>query len=698
MPNIEAYLEAFHEITILYPDEEKYRHLETFHVKSADETIPLDLASTKTWGDMIKYTLDFKGYIYLNRIYHVHDALGNKIELYSGEVVRSELFDELFHYDGEDLGVTYAKDETTFKLWTPVAKAVNVILFKDDGEETHALSYINQGVWSATISGDLEGTRYLFEARVNGRTNRFNDIYGRASTANGKKNIVIDPDKIKKPKHPRPFKNIHPTDAVIYEASVRDTTVSNTINPSERATFKAFHETGLKTKKHNPAGFDYIKDLGITHVQLLPIYDFEGVDETDRFKAYNWGYNPSQYFIPEGSFTVKPDDPYARINELIAMVDAYHEAGIGVIMDVVYNHIYNIKTFPFDMMIPGYAYRVDHNGVLTNSSGCDSDLATERRMVRKLIVDAVLYWVNTFNIDGFRFDLMGLIDCTTMHVIRQKCEFTDPAILVYGEGWEMSAPLPKNQLCHMNNRRSLFNIGFFNDTVRETIKGETFKLKAKGYAMGEDLGKETARLIRAEYQNKALEYPSQSINYVECHDNHTFYDKARHALKAETEAIRLKAQKLATAMIILMQGVPFIHAGQEFYRTKQGEGNSYRSPDAINQIDWNLVDAHKNDIDAIKQLIAIRKEHDLFRLKTPYEIQNKTYVRQRKTGTLVYELKNDATHLIVLFKNSEKEEAFTFDDAFDIIYQSDGKPRRKNVKSLTLFSISTTILKLNDKA
>lgn len=692
MKTIEAYLEGFHEISVLYPNTEENQHLDDFYLAGESETIVLNLASKKTLGDTIKYIFDFKGFIFLNKTYYVYDSLDRKIELYSGEVVRSELFDNLFYYDGDDLGVSYTPTATTFKMWSPVAKEVNVILFKADQETTHPLSYVNQGVWSVEVEGDLEGVHYLFEAHVNGKTKRFNDLYALASTANGKRNIVINPKKIHQPKHKRPFKHTHPTEAIIYEASVRDMTSSDTVNAEEKSTFNDFKQSGLKTLKGLSAGFDYIKDLGVTHVQLLPIYDFEGVDETDRFKHYNWGYNPSQYFVPEGSFTTKPNDPYARINELIDMIDAYHEQGIGIIMDVVYNHIYNIKTFPFDMMIPGYAYRVDHNGVLTNASGCDSDLATERLMVRKLIVDSVFNWINMYNIDGFRFDLMGLIDCHTMHIIRQKLEFIDPSILLYGEGWNMPTVVPSNTLCHMDNKKTLYNIGFFNDQVRETIKGETFQLKQKGFATGQPATQKTLNLIQAKNTAKAITYPSQSINYVECHDNHTFYDKARVAMKSLPEKNVLQAQKLATSMMVLMQGVPFIHAGQEFYRSKQGEGNSYKSPDNINAIDWTLRDKHHEDIEDFKKLIKIRKTEPLLKLTTPYDIEHKTFVRSCKSGTIVYELNDEKSHIIIIFKNNEKHETFTFDGAFDIIYHSEAH-QIKTLKPLSLSTISTTILK-----
>ena len=698
MQTFEAYLEGFHEISILVSRKYHEGTIRSFRAESATETIPLEIIHKQTFDSVVKYTARFTGFIMLNKHYEIIDEHGTSVELFSGEVVRSPLFDELFYYDGDDLGFTYTPQASVFKLWTPVAKEVNLILKRPGGDEKHAMHYTNQGVWRVRIGEDLEGMGYCFEAYVNGKMRTFTDPWAIASNANGEYAYVINTDTLRAQVHNRPFNSLYANDAVIYEASIRDATVDDSIGAEEPATFNAFAQKGLKTPKGNPAGIDYLKDLGITHVQILPFSDFEGVDERDRFKHYNWGYNPSQYNVPEGSFTLNPDDPYARINELRGMIDTLHDAGIGVIMDVVYNHVYNIKTFPWDKMVPGYAYRVDHNGVLTESSGCGSDNATERKMVRKFIIDSVCFWAEFYRIDGFRFDLMGLMDTTTMNVLRQELESIDSRIIVYGEGWQMPAPLESNQLAHMNNPNVLFNIGFFNDETREHIKGETFKLKSRGYAMGNLSDVETIkRVVQAKTHLKGgIQYPSQSVNYVECHDNHTFFDKAAKAMEKSTPDNRRRAQKLATSMMVLMQGVPFIHMGQEFYRSKNGVSNSYKSPDSVNKIDWNAVDQHSEDIEHFKRLVEIRKTHPLFRLKTFYTIDTHTYVRLRKSGTLVYELRDDTMHLIVIFKNNTKKETFSFDESFETLYDSQTlEETSHSTDSFTLEAITTTILKQN---
>lgn len=694
-----AYLEDFHEITIIVPLSTEQNQARSFELRGNDEIIPLEILSHQVIGDEHKYTTRFDGYILLNKLYHVYDDKKRNTELYTGKIVRTELFDDIYYYDGDDLGHTYHKDKTTFKLWTPVAKSIELILVSPDDETTtHVFTYTNQGVWELTLEGNFEGYRYRYSSYVNGQTHKFTDPYGIASDANGNYNYVINPKKLYKMTSEIPSFSGRLNEAIIYEVSIRDLTTDPSINAKYPGTYKGFIEPNLKTKNNHPAGFDYLTSLGVTHLQILPFYDFEGVDELNPKKSYNWGYNPSQYNIPEGSYATNPNDPYKRLNELKKMIDTLHNNNLRVVMDVVYNHVYNVKTFPFDKLIPGYAYRVDSQGILTNSSGCDNDLATERAMIRKLISDSVLYWAKHYKIDGFRFDLMGLIDLKTMNMIRQKLELLRPDIIVYGEGWQISTPLPTKSMAHMYNKNVLYNIGFFNDQMREYIKGATFSPKQKGYALGNNEQINTVKnLMLGSVLNKFLfKYPSQSINYVECHDNHTFNDKAKLALEQTDEATRHKYQKLATSIILLSQGVPFIHMGQEFYRSKKGVENSYKSPDSINQIDWQLTDQHQDDIEDFKRLVALRKSLKCLKLPTTSSIKENAYVACNDHGTCVLEVCREDKHTIVIFKNNTVDENLLFDDPFTILYSS-VKQKGDAIKELKLNDISTTILIRNAK-
>ena len=694
-----AYLEDFHEITIIVPLKTERERNHHFELRGNDEIIPLEILSHQIIGDEHKYVTRFDGYVLLNKLYHVYDEKKRNAELYTGKIVRTELFDDIYYYDGHDLGHTYRKDYTTFKLWTPIAKSIELILVSPENETTtHVLKYTNQGVWELTLEGDFEGYRYRYSSYVNGKTHKFTDPYGISSDANGNYNYVINPKKLYKMTHDRPSFSGKLNEAIIYEVSIRDLTSDPAIQAKNPRTYKGFVEPSLKTPAGNPAGLDYLTSLGVTHLQILPFYDFEGVDELNPDKSYNWGYNPSQYNVPEGSYSKDPNDPYKRLNELKKMIDILHKNKLRVVMDVVYNHVYNVKTFPFDKLIPGYAYRVDSQGILTNSSGCDNDLATERAMIRKFISDSVLYWAKHYNIDGFRFDLMGLIDLKTMNMIRQKLELLRPDIIVYGEGWQMGSPLPARSMAHMYNKNVLYNIGFFNDKIREHIKGATFNPKQKGYALGNNdhLGI-IKHLMLGSVLNKFLfKYPSQSINYVECHDNHTFFDKAKLALEDSDIETRKKYQKLATSIILLSQGVPFIHMGQEFYRTKKGVENSYKSPDSINFIDWSLVDEHQEDIDDFRRLVFLRKNLKCLKLPTTSSIKENAYVSCNDYGTCVLEVCREDKHTIVIFKNNTVKENLGFDEPFTILYSS-LKQEGDSIKELILNDISTTILIKNSK-
>jgi len=690
-----SYLDDFNEITIIVPKKYRDDFVEYFKVVGNDEEIDLEIVSSELIGNERKYVTRFDGYILLNHMYYIYDDQNETSELFTGKIVRTELFDDIYFYEQSDLGSSFRRDRTKFKIWTPTAKYMKLELTdKENNIEIIDMEYDNVGVWYLRLLGNYEGYKYRYISYVNGTEHTFIDPYAISSSANAKYSFVVDRSKIYKMKNQRPKFSGQPNDAIIYEAHVRDFTISDSINATYPGKFKSFTESNLKTKGGNKAGFDYLDDLGITHVQLLPVFDFGGVDENNSDKLYNWGYNPEQYNVPEGWYSLDPNDPYARINELKELVDNLHKNNLRVVMDVVFNHVYDNKTFPFESIIPGYSYRYDDQGLLTNSSGCGNDLASERKMVRKFIIDSVMYWANEFKMDGFRFDLMGLTDIKTMNTLRQKLDRYKKDIIVYGEGWKMSTPLGEDRTAHMYNKHLLFNIGHFNDKTRETLKGATWHISQKGYALG-SMAKldDVKNIVLGSASNKFLfRYPSQSINYVECHDNNAFYDKAVSALpEAEVSEIK-KRQRLATSMVILSQGVPFIHSGQEFYRSKQGVENSYKSGDKINSINWDLVDENVSDIEYLKELIRIRRKYDLFRLSAPSKVRDYIFVKINEHGTIYYELKDEETDLIVIFKNSFIPETFELDTKYTLIF--DGKKRSRKITSkLEVNDITTYILK-----
>ncbi|MBN2604374.1 MAG: type I pullulanase, partial [Bacilli bacterium] len=484
MSKFYSYLDDFNLITIIVPLKYRDDFTSYFKVIGNDEEIDLEIVSSELIGAERKYITKFDGYILLNHMYFIYDDRNETSELFTGKIVRTELFDDIYFYEPTDLGSSYRRDRTKFKIWTPTAKYMKLeIIDKKGNQEIIDMDYDNQGVWYLRLHGNYEGCRYRYISYVNGKEHTFIDPYAISSNANAEYSYVVDHSKLYKMKYQRPKFSGSMNDAVIYETHVRDFTIDKSIHAKYPGKYKSFTEHNLKTPKGNSAGFDYITELGITHVQLLPVFDFGGVDELNPDKLYNWGYNPEQYNVPEGWYSTDPNDPYKRINELRELVDNLHKKNLRVVMDVVFNHVYNHEVFPFEKIVPGYAYRFDEQGLLTDSSGCGNDLASERKMVRKFIIDAVMYWAREFKMDGFRFDLMGLTDIKTMNTLRQKLDRYRSDIIVYGEGWKMPTSLPYERTAHMFNKHLLFNIGHFNDKTRESIKGATFQAKQKGYAL-----------------------------------------------------------------------------------------------------------------------------------------------------------------------------------------------------------------------
>jgi pullulanase len=361
-------------------------------------------------------------------------------------------------------------------------------------------------------------------------------------------------------------------------------------------------------------------------------------------------------------------------------------------MDVVFNHVYDAETFPFERLVPGYAYHVDRNGINTNVSGCHNDLATHRKMIRKFIIDSVSYWVNEYRIDGFRFDLMGLIDTETMNELRQELHNIDEHLIVYGEGWKMYSSNQADRMAHMSNKTVIYTIGFFNDRFRETIKGATFFPEIKGYATGklDETAIVKEMLLGSAHNRYMFKYATQSINYVECHDNRTFFDKCLH-ITEDLELIK-KQQKLATAMVILSQGVPFLHSGQEFYRTKQDDENSYISGDAINFLDWTRMDNHSEDVNFIRELIHLRKSTDCFKHRSSSELDQNVEVITLQSKSIMVHL-NDGIDLIIIFKPTLNKETIIIPESYQLYLSSTSDILLVDKQTYEIADIGTYIFK-----
>jgi pullulanase len=616
-----AYLDQVDVITVLLP----YSYFEgasnEFRLKGEGVDLPLAIQEKVLLEDAVKYICLSSISPELGKTYLILDEHGGQTDLQIGAVIRTPEFDSLYYYSGDDLGVRYTADKTLFKLWAPTATKIKLRLFKEEGQnpEIFDMDRVDKGLWNLELARNLELYRYSFLVCINLEWKEAVDPYATALTVNGEYGVVIDPEKVKAA-HIEAPKLKRPVDAIIYEAHIRDLTMHPNSGAVNKGTYLGAAETETKSPMGLETGLSYIKNLGVTHIELLPVHDFEGVDELDRARDYNWGYNPVHYNVPDGSYASDPSNPYNRIIELKRLISAIHSQGLGVIMDVVYNHVYIREDSPFEKIVPGYFFRHDAHGLPSNGTGVGNDIASERLMARKYIVDSVLYWLNEYHVDGFRFDLMGILDIETMTAVRNAVNSVSPDILIIGEGWDLNTPLPPDRKANISNQAKLPGIGQFNDWFRDSIKGSTFNIYDKGYALGNDRYLEAAKQVMAgsigigKRKHGLFLQPGQSVNYIESHDNHTLWDKLKISAPDQGEAILKKQHRLATSMVLLAQGIPFLHSGQEFFRSKKGIGNSYRSPDDINWMDWDLRDANMDNVQYIKGIIEIRKTNDAFRL------------------------------------------------------------------------------------
>jgi pullulanase len=622
-----AYLDELSVITILLPFSYHEGLSNLFYVMDGDQKLTLIIKEKITLEESIKYLCVTPTTFKFGQTYWVYDEYGGKTDLQIGAVIRTLEFDHLFYYNGQDLGVSYNKQHTQFKLWAPTATAVRLKLNSPQGkQEIFEMVREDKGIWTLSIDGDIERYQYTFLVCVNLRWREAVDPYAVAVTANGEEGVIINLEKTRSPKPSLPTFE-HPVDAIIYETHIRDFTIHPNSGVKYKGKYIGASELGTMSPETGKTGMDYLRELGITHIEFLPVNDFEGVDEKGDNTDYNWGYNPLHFNVPEGSYSTDPSNPYSRIIELKQLIRTIQQQGIRVVLDVVYNHVYDREASSFEKIVPGYYFRHDEFGMPSNGTGVGNDIASERLMVRKFILDSVHFWIQEYGIDGLRFDLMGILDVATMNAVRDLVDQLDPTFLIIGEGWELNTPIPFEKKAMLKNQSKLPRIAQFNDLFRDVIKGSTFNLKDKGYVLGNsERLSEVKRVISGSIALTDIEEglflePSQSVNYLESHDNHTMWDKFVKIQRDKEEENIVRSGRLATTILLLSQGIPFLHSGQEFYRTKNGDGNSYKSSDFINRLDWVRKQKFSEDVEFIKGVIELRKSHQAFRLRTTSQIR-----------------------------------------------------------------------------
>ncbi|MBO0960334.1 type I pullulanase [Neobacillus sp. MM2021_6] len=654
-----AYLDEMNIITILLPLSYHNGLSSAFYLTADALKIPLEILKSLEIEHNHKYICRFEGDFSFGKQYWIVDQHGEKTDLQIGAVIRTNSFDEKFYYDGQDLGVTFHTNQTRFKLWAPTATGVKLKYRPAAGQYSEIIKMRREdcGIWSVSTTQDVEAYRYSFLVQVNHEWHEVIDPYAKAVTANGEQGVIVKLEKTSRPRPDVPPIE-HPVDAIIYETHIRDFSIHPNSGIRNKGLYLGAGEWNTKGKDGEPTGLSYLKELGITHIEFLPFHDFAGVDELHPTKDYNWGYNPLHFNAPEGSYATDPENPYSRITELKELIDQIHRIGLRVMMDVVYNHVYIREKSSFEKVVPGYYFRHNEVGLPSNGTGVGNDIASERKMVRKYIVDSVRYWMEEYHIDGFRFDLMGILDVETMTEVKKTCESIKEGTLIIGEGWNLNTPLPMDQKATIGNQAKMPDIAQFNDKFRDSIKGSTFNLFDKGFALGNDHHLDaaieviTGSIGLTKRGTRLFNEPYQSVNYVECHDNHTLWDKLQACFPDVDEETRMKYHRLATGIVLLSQGIPFLHSGQEFFRTKFGEGNSYRSTDLVNQLDWDRKSQFKENVEYIKGLIQIRKTFSCFRMRTSKEIHSQIHLLSFPAPVVGFLFKKNHKEVIIIINPS----------------------------------------------
>lgn len=599
----------------------------------------------------------------------------------AAQTVKAQTFNE----------VSYSPKATTFSLVTsPEVKKVNVLISDADNNEAQlvkSMKRVGAGKWQLTVKNDLKGKYYLFGVYNNAQPDLTPGVFAKAVGVNGQRGAIIDlkdtdPEGWSEDKRPE-LRN--PVDLVIYEMHHRDFSIDYSSGIKDKGKFLALTE---------PKAIEHLKRLGVNAIHILPSFDYASVDESQPDKPqYNWGYDPLNYNVPEGSYSTNAADPKTRIKEFKQMVQALHKAGIRVILDVVYNHTFNIDGSNFQKTYPGYYFRHRPDGTYSDGSGCGNETASEKPLMREFMVESVKYWVNEYHIDGFRFDLMGVHDIETMNLIRAELDKIDPSIYVYGEGWSAgSCAYPQEKLAMKANARQLNGIGAFSDELRDALRGPFSDDRKGGFLAGMPNCEESIKfgiagaidhpqvdMTKVNYSKTAwTNEPSQMIAYVSCHDDMCLTDRLRATVPNISDDELIRLDLLAQTAVLTSQGVPFLLSGEEMLRDKKGEHNSFRSPDSINRFDWNNLKRYPQVFDYYSKLIALRKAHPAFRMGKAEEVRKNLVFLDAPEGVVAFQLKNNAggdswKDIIVVLNANKTERAINVPEGLYTKVLANGK-------------------------
>jgi pullulanase len=613
-------------------------------------------------------------------------------------------------YKGNDLGLTYSPDKSVLRIWSPVAERAELLVYEQGSGglpvQTFEMSKRDGGIWISDLKGDYKGKFYVFRIMINKSwMDEVPDPYAKIVGINGYRAMIAD----LKESNPAGWENDksvflrHATNAVIYELHIRDASIAANSGIIHKGKFKGLTEKGTKNESGLSTGLDHLKELGVTHIHLLPFFDYNSVDETKPDAKYNWGYDPLNYNAPEGSYSTSPYDGITRIKELKELIQTLHANGLNVVMDVVYNHTALTEKSYFNQLVPGYYYRQTPAGKFSNATACGNETASERPMMRKFILESMKFWVQEYHIDGFRVDLMGVHDIATMNIISKELHRLNPGILIYGEGWTAgSSPLPDSLRALKKTAYKLDHIAVFSDDIRDGIKGSVFRHEEPGFASGKTGLEESIKFgVVAACKHPQVNYkkvnyskkpyaaaPYNTISYCECHDNHTLWDKLAISSTDTGEPVRRQMHKLALSIVLTSQGIAFLHAGTEFLRSKRGVENSFDSPDSINAIDWNLKTKNKDIYDYVMELINMRKAHPAFHMHTAKQIAaNIHFLKNTRGNVIAYSINGQAVNdswkkIFVVYNGSAKEQSLSLPEGKWRYFQDPGT-NKKNISGKT---------------
>lgn len=608
---LEAYLDDYSTIRFYFSKVSYGGISNRFYLKKENgESIELSIKKIEEHERYFIYDLEVDS-ICIGENYEIEHEYARKTPLRYGLIVKTSLFDEQFRYDQNDLGATFCDNQTTFKVFAPTANKIELLL-----ENEAVLMEKEVGIFKVSIPKYLHNHKYKYRVYCNGTIKECIDPYCIKTTNNFTHSIAYDKSILKKSEFVYLEKY---TDAIIYELSVADFTAQF---EKDASTYLAMCDTQC---------VNYLKDLGVTHLQLLPITSCGSTDDFNPKLHYNWGYDVVHFQALSNRYAIQ--DAVLEFKEL---VDTYHSHGIGINLDMVFNHVHDYDTSPLQVLVPYYYFQMDSNANLSNASYCGNDFDSTRVMASKLIVDSCLSWVENFNVDGLRFDLMGIIDIDTMNKVYKQCSKRNKSFMLYGEGWNMPSLLQEEHRTTIQNQHLAVNIAHFNDFFRDVLKGKENNVGylSNGNFYG-DLAKEA--ILCSKYIN-----PKNSINYLECHDNQTLFDHLVNVCQEGSEVILSRVQ-LSIAVILLSYGIPFIHSGQEYARTKNGLHNTYRDNSGINNFDWNQVNHFL--VEFTKKMISIRKKYPQLRLSLKEEVENQVKIEYIYEDVIQYQVEN----LVVIF-------------------------------------------------